>query len=110
MTYSISRADVDSVTDTELERSTTRLLPDWEDIPKDFRDGNLYTRMAEARLLDYPLPAIALSFLPGFDDAAACTAIDRCVGAHLKAFDPVHEHRIAGVGYMISKICRITAV
>lgn len=108
MTYSLSRADVDSITDSELARSTTRLLPQWQDIPDDFRDGNVYTRMAEARLLDYPMPAITLTFLPGFDDGAACAAIDRCVAAHLKAFDPAHEHRIAGVGYMISKVCTIT--
>ncbi|WP_042877546.1 hypothetical protein [Cupriavidus necator] len=109
MTYSLSRADVDSITEAELELSTVKLLPKWDDIPEDFRNGNLYTRMAEARLLDYPMPGISISFLPGFDDAGACQTIDRCITAHLNAFAPKHEHRIAGVGYMISKICRITS-
>lgn len=109
MTYSISRADLDTITDSELAHSTTRLLPQWADIPAEFRDGNVYTRMAEARLLDYPVPDVSVSFLPGFEDEGACKAIDRCVVAHLKAFAPRHEHRIAGVGYMLAKICRITA-
>jgi hypothetical protein len=109
MTYSISRADLDTITDSELARSTTKLLPQWTDIPAEFRDGNVYTRMAEARLLDYPMPDVSISFLPGFQDDGACKAIDRCLVAHLKAFAPRHEHRIAGVGYMLSKICRITA-
>lgn len=108
MTYSLSRADLDSITDAELELSTVKLLPRWEEIPDDFRNGNLYTRMAEARLLDYPMPGISISFLPGFDDEQACKVIDRCITAHLNAFTPRHEHRIAGVGYMISRICRIT--
>ena len=108
MTYSISRADLDTITDSELARSTMKFLPEWADIPVEFRDGNVYTRVAEARLLDYPVPDVSISFLPGFDDEAACRAIDRCIVAHLKAFTPRHEHRIAGVGYMLSKICRIT--
>ncbi len=108
MTYSISRADLDTITEAELARSTTKLLPEWGDIPAEFRSGNVYTRMAQARLLDYPMPDVSISFLSGFDDEAACKAIDRCIVAHLKAFAPKHEHRIAGVGYMLSKICRIT--
>jgi hypothetical protein len=109
MTYSISRADLDTITDADLVRSTMKLLPEWADIPAEFRNGNVYTRMAEARLLDYPMPDLSISFLPGFDDEAACKAIDRCIVAHLKAFTPRHEHRIAGVGYMLSKVCTIAA-
>ncbi|MEM5428794.1 hypothetical protein [Cupriavidus oxalaticus] len=108
MTYSLSRSDVDSITEADVQSSTVKLLPGWDDIPADFRNGNLYTQLAEARLLDYPLPSISISFLPGFDDAGACQAIDRCIRAHLNAFAPRHEHRIAGVGYMISKVCAVT--
>lgn len=109
MTYSLSRAEVDSITEGEVQCSTTKLLPGWEEIPADFRNGNLYTRLAEARLLDYQLPGISIALLPGFDDAAACQAIDRCITAHLNAFAPRHQHRIAGVGYMISKVCTVTS-
>ncbi|MCY1285834.1 hypothetical protein D9M68_343120 [compost metagenome] len=110
MAYSLSRADVGSITEAELEHSTVKFLPKWEDIPADFRTGNLYTQLAQARLLDYPMPGISITFLPGFDDERACMAIDRCITAHLKAFAPRHEHRIAGVGYMISQVCTITEV
>ncbi|WP_207951208.1 hypothetical protein [Cupriavidus sp. L7L] len=110
MTYSLSRAEVDSITDGDVQCSTMKLLPEWDDIPADFRNGNLYTRLAEARLLDYQLPGISIAFLPEFDDAEACQAIDRCITAHLNAFAPRHQHRIAGVGYMISKVCTVTRV
>ncbi|KWR83770.1 hypothetical protein RM96_28225 [Cupriavidus sp. IDO] len=110
MAYSLSRANVDSITDAELERSTVKHLPKWDDIPADFRNGNLYTQMAQARLLDYPMPNASVSLLPGFEDDGACKAIDRCITAHLNAFAPKHEHKIAGVGYMISKICRLLPV
>ncbi|MBP0630371.1 MULTISPECIES: hypothetical protein [unclassified Cupriavidus] len=110
MTYSLSRSEVDSITEDDVKCSTMKLLPAWDDIPADFRNGNLYTHLAEARLLDYQLPGISISFLPEFDDAAACQAIDRCINAHLNAFAPRHQHRIAGVGYMISKVCTVTRV
>jgi len=109
MTYSLCRADVDSITDDDLELSTVKLLPKWDDIPADFRSGNLYTQLARARLLDYPMPSISIRFLPGFDDEGACKAIDRCITAHLRSFAPRNEHRIAGVGYMLAQMCSISA-
>ncbi|MGO4814767.1 hypothetical protein AB4156_35225 [Cupriavidus sp. 2MCAB6] len=110
MAYSLTRADLNGITDAELARSTEKLLPKWDEIPEEFRNGNLYTQVADARLHDYPLPGISISFLPGFENEGAGEALDRCVTAHLNAFAVKHEHKMAAVGYMISKICKVTVV
>ncbi|MGT2492306.1 hypothetical protein ACU4GD_21670 [Cupriavidus basilensis] len=67
-------------------------------------------RVADAHLHDYPLPGVSISFLPGFENEGAGEALDRCITAHLNAFAVKHEHKMAAVGYMISKICKVTVV
>lgn len=43
-------------------------------------------------------------FLPGFEESA--TALNQAVRANLTSYGPKHEHKIAGVGYLISKAMR----
>lgn len=87
-----------SITDVELAFSTDKLLPAWEEIPQEFKDGNLYTHLAEAIFDGRPLPGLAMEFLPGFEDAEAPAALNKCVRAHLQSFSSKHQHKIAGVG------------
>jgi hypothetical protein len=102
--YKITPEQVNSVDDVELAFSTTRLLPKWEDIPEEFKSGNIYTQIAEALFYGNPLPDCSLEMIDGVEPQA----LNRCITAHLKSFGPKHEHKIAGVGFMLSSICQAT--
>lgn len=110
MPYNISRADLDSISDPEAVFSTQRLLPDWADIPVPFQQGNAYTKLAEAICFSGPLPEGEIVLRKNFDDPGAPAALNRCVRAHLLSFGPSHNHKIAGVGYMISQVCELRAI
>ena len=99
MPYSLTPDDVASITDVELAFSTERLLPAWPDIPADFKGGNLYTKVAEAIFYGWELPDCEIEMKDGFEPQA----LNRMVRAHLQSFGPKHEHKIAGVGYMIAQ-------
>lgn len=107
MPYSLTLSDLQSVTDVEGAFGTTRLLPDWEDIPEDFRrfGGNLYVQLAESIFNGTEMPECMISFRPEFKDSAP--ALNRCVRAHLTSFEPKLEHKIAGVGYLIAHVCEL---
>lgn len=98
MAYALTPTQVASVTDVEIAFSTTRLLPAWEDIPEDFKRGNLYTRIASAVFYGDSLPNADVQLKPGFQREH----VSRAIRAHLRSFSPKHEHKIAGVGYMLS--------
>lgn len=99
MAYTLTPADLASVSDPEAAFSTERLLPSWEDIPEEFRRGNLYTELATAIFYGWDLPACEIEMKEGFEPQA----LNRAVRAHLQSFGPKHEHKIAGVGYMIAQ-------
>lgn len=106
--WSISQADIDSITMNEMIYGTDRLLPPMSDIPHAFHMGNIYTRIAEAMYVGDKPAHGEVTFLPGFrEDGSAMTA---CVLAHVKCILPEYDHKIAGVGYMISKIVHITVI
>lgn len=102
--YTLTPADLSSITKPEMAFGTMRLLPGWKDIPDDFKRGNQYTQLASALFLGSPLPEGECYFLPGFEESA--TALNQAVRAHLTSYGPKHEHKIAGVGYLISKAMR----
>lgn len=108
MPYLLTRPDLDSISDPELAFSTDRLLPAWDDIPSEFKNGNLYTELVSAIFYGRELPSADLAFRSGFDDAGAPSALNRCVRAHLQSFAPKHQHKIAGVGYMVAQVCELT--
>lgn len=103
MTYTITPEDMSSISDLDMAFSTERLLPAWEDIPADFRNGNLYTRLAESIFYGLELPVCKIEMKEGF----APLALNRAVRAHLQSFGPKHEHKIAGVGYMIAQAAEL---
>lgn len=106
--YSLSQEDINSVSVTELAFATMRLLPTPDQIPKDFYNGNIYTRIAESVFYGEESPHAEVTFHPGFDsDEAGIKAMQKCIMAHLRSFGPKHQDKIAGVGYMISKIMTI---
>lgn len=109
MPYTMTRADLGSITDPEMAFSTERLLPTWEDIPEEFKkdSGNLYVKLVSALFYGGELPNCGMEFLPDFDDEKAPADLNKCVRAHLQSFAPKHEHKIAGVAYMVSCVCTL---
>ena len=108
MAYTLSRGDLDTITDLDVAFGTVSFLPDEDDIPDEFKSGNIYTELAVALFYGNPLPDGDVTFKPAFADEAAVQLSNRCVRAHLKSFAPKHQHKIAGVGYMIAQMCEIT--
>lgn len=106
MPYTLTPADVASITDVECAFSTTRLLPEVEDIPAEFKSqrGNIYTDIADCIFFGKEMPEAEIEMKEGFDPEA----VNRCVRAHLTSWSPKHQHKIAGVGYMISMTMSIT--
>lgn len=99
MAYIVTPEDMASITDAEMAFSTDRLLPAEADIPAAFFAGNLYTKLAESLFYGRELPAIEIEMKAGFDPQM----LNRAVRAHLSSFGPSHQHKIAGVGYLIAQ-------
>jgi hypothetical protein len=103
MSYVLTPDFISSVTDVECAFSTVRLLPQWDDIPDDFKVGNIYTELTKAILYGLPLPAGEIEL----NDGVEAAKLNRCVLAHLDSFSPKHEHKVAGIAYMISRACTL---
>lgn len=99
MTYTVTPEQMASISDVEMAFSTERLLPAWDDIPDEFRHGNLYTKLADAIFCGHELPECEIKMNAGFTPEA----LNRAARAHLQSWGPKHEHKIAGVGYMIAQ-------
>lgn len=99
MAYTVTPEQMASISDLEMAFSTERLLPAWEDIPNEFLLGNIYTKLADAIFFSRELPSCEIKMNEGFTPEA----LNRAVRAHLQSWGPKHEHKIAGVGYMIAK-------
>ena len=108
--YVLTRDDLLSITEGELVFGTMRLLPTMEQIPPEFFIGNIYTAIAQAMFVSNNPPPSVIAFRKGFDNPDAVQPMLRCLTAHLKSWGPKHEHKIAGIGYMISLICDIRPV
>jgi len=107
MAYELTRGDLDCVTPVDEAFGTERLLAPWEEIPEEFKRGNVYTDLASAIFYGNDLPKASMTFLDGFTDDGAPKALNRAVRAHLQSWAPKHEHKISGVGYLISKVCSL---
>jgi len=78
-------------------------LPEWSDIPEEFRKGwnssygacNLSSDIFSWRLGDKKIGFVPMDDV---DPGMAWRHICACLGS----FEPKHEHKIAGVGYLIS--------
>lgn len=107
MTYKLLRENVADITDVEHAFGTTKLLPAVDDIPQEFIAGNKYTELSSCLFRGDKLPNYVVIFNEGFGDLDIVKDLNRCVHAHLRSFEPKHQHKIAGVGYMISKVCKL---
>jgi hypothetical protein len=106
--WSLTQEEIASITNEEFIRGTSRLLPPVDEIPKAFWDGNVYTRIVEAMYVGAKPEHAQIDFLPGFVNDG--TSLARVTMAHVRDMQADYDHRIAGVGYMISKIVHVTII
>lgn len=75
-----------------------KLLPEWNSIPIEFRER----RSPWCRIVDDIFAGIgsdaAISAREGIDPMLAGRHLHACMGS----FEPKHEHKIAGVAYLLS--------
>ena len=96
---------IPELSDADVVFSASPPLPAWNDIPEDFRENwsnqdHPWCRIpskwffAGGSLQDF-----GLTPKEGLDQKAAMRAIKACLGS----FQPSHEHKIAGVAFMLSE-------
>lgn len=110
MEYQLTQAAFDDITEPEAVWGTTKYLPTMEQIPDSFKHPkvNDYIRIADAMFVGEPAPSKELVFNPGFEATPDMVKkMQRFLMAHMRSFEPKHEHKIAGVAFMISKIVTV---
>lgn len=100
--YSLTQEQID----TPVESRTSQFLPDIKEIPKEFWQGNIYTKVIEAWYVGEKGPEALYVFNTGYGPDAK--KIKAFLMAHLKDFENTYEYRIAGVALMLSKVFTIT--
>lgn len=93
-----------AIDEMDLLFGTDKLLPLVEDIPEDFIRGNVYTSAVENLFSESFPPHLKLQYREGFDPKLAA----RAVQAHLQSWSPKHQHKIAGVGYLLSLMATVS--
>lgn len=106
MTYTLTHEMISSITKGEKAFSTQRLLPAWDQIPEDFKRGNIYTKVIEASFYGLKPPSVDIEPKKGFN----IDAVRLCVNSHIGSFGPKHEHKMAGIGYMLSIMATVTPI
>ncbi len=105
--FVLTRDSLAAVTDLEVAFGTTKLLPHYDTVPDEFKRGNDYTRLVDCLFGNKGVPDGEINFREGFDQPDVPALLNRAVAAHLRSFDPKHEHKIAGLGYLISLACEV---
>lgn len=72
------------------------LLPKWDNIPEEFKDPNNEWNLLASKI--FCLGSKPLRFKEGVDRLKAMRHLLAC----LKSFQPQHEHKTAGVGWLLS--------
>lgn len=110
--WSITQADIDATTDVDVAFTTTRCLPPEDIIPIEYWghykgvSGNVYHWMADALFIGGPMPAGDVTFNAGFKEEGE--PLMKFLMAHMRSFAPRHEHKIAGIAFMIAQIVTVT--
>ncbi|WP_210499117.1 hypothetical protein [Vibrio crassostreae] len=101
--YTLTPELAASIKDTEMVWGTTRLLPTMEQIPTDYPKQEGFKKFVGAMFSDhYQRTSNESESIPCVREGFNNEHIDRCLVAHLKSYDPKHQHKIAGVAYMLS--------
>lgn len=105
--WGFTQADLETLTAEEVLRGCSRFLPPAADIPKEFWAGNTYTRIAEALYIGDQPAHSQVQWVEGFDSQEALMKM--CL-SHIRDYTVDYDYRIAGLGYMISKVMIITPI
>lgn len=104
MSYQLTPTQVNATTQVQVAWGTTDLLPPLEEIPQEFHSSaNIHHQIVAAIFYGSPLPDGDVTVRDGF---AQDRMVD-CVRAHLKSWGPKHEHKMAGVAYMLSLMAQV---
>lgn len=104
--WGITQADLDATTQKEWCFATDRCYPPADIIPPEYwvdplsPQANLYVRIADALWIGEQLPEAEIQINQGFTG----DNMIRFLEAHLRSVEPTHEHKIAGLAYMIAQI------
>ena len=105
--YSITPEQAASVTQVEQAFGTTRLLSSFDELPLAFQQGTgeaaVYHQLIDALFYGRPLPDGDIEMHPWVTPEM----LRNCTLAHLRSFQPKHEHKIAGVAYMVSQLAKL---
>lgn len=105
--YTITPDQAASVTQAEQAFGTTRLLPSFDELPLVFQQGTgeaaVYHQLVDALFYGRPLPDGDIEMHAG----VTAEMLRNCTIAHLRSFEPKHEHKIAGVAYMVSQPAKL---
>ena len=104
----ISRENIRDISDAEIAFGTTKCMPEINEIPKAFFEGNIYTVLVEAIFYGRPIPSYQFEVNPSFDDDTILDEMPRFVKAHLVSWSCSHEHKIAGIAFLISQVMEIS--
>lgn len=103
----ITSTQIRAISDLELAFGTTKLLPEWDAIPIEFkRVQNPYQVLLHSLFYHQPIPRGQIALNPGFDDIDMA-AVNKCIRAHLQSYAPKHEHKMAGTAFLLSQICTL---
>ena len=95
MTYTLENP---TITDTEVAFGSTKYLPKMKDIPEDFfKRSNVYVQLFNA-IFFKGLVEFNYEPMEGFSK----DTINKVIASHAGSFMPKHEHKEAGVAYMMS--------
>lgn len=93
--------EIPDVSGPESAFGTTRFLPDYKDVPEEFRNPNSQTKWNKLFSKWFYTGAKDVVFIPkeGVDMRRALHAL----GALMRSWEPKHEHKEAGVAYLMSQ-------
>lgn len=89
------------VSDVEMAFPATvdHLLPSWDEIPDEFKgNNNVFVKITNDQFFGIKNDS-SLSLKPDFDLSLVQRHLHCCMGS----FSPRHEHKIAGVAYLLSQ-------
>jgi len=94
--------EIPEVSDAELSfpSNANRLLPAWDDLPEEYRKG--WTGAAPGCDMSEGL-FFNGGKLPSTKEGVDATKASRVIQACLGSFDLSHEHKIAGVGFLLNE-------
>jgi hypothetical protein len=98
--YALGPEQLDQISDIDVAFSTKKFLPEYAVIPDDFKKGNTVWNRLFKKWFYGGLKELSLTPKDGIDTKKAV----KLIRAHMGSFEPKHEHKEAGVAYMMSML------